>query len=164
MNRIGIAKEVFLKETILDLYVALNGDVNNVYIGGSYALFLHDVILHKAPEDIDIIIHIPTSEQLKKIELLSTIKSTDCYNREQSIKIKKETHTINIIINDKPNLHTTLCYKCGEYMFLVKGVESVMEARRAYGNRKKDLVSSLKLKELNFNTCVDEKDIRTDNK
>jgi len=144
---------------IYPLYEKLNQNANNVLIGGSLALQLHGLNLDKKPEDIDLVIYKPTPHQEEILDLISLIvpnpTSRDKYTR-RSYKINLGSITLDILVEKHVNIpENLLYYKYQDSIFIkIQSIEKVMEARRSYNEltlRKKDVVSSQKLKELNFN-------------
>lgn len=128
---------------------------NNIVIGGTTALKLHGLILNKEPEDIDVIVYKPTKDQLKLIDVLKLFDDEICESIEygrRSIKLNIDNALLNIVIewhDSKPS--NLLSFKMDYLKLDIQSVENVFKAQRSYNKRKKDLESSIKLKELNFN-------------
>jgi len=138
------------------IYNLLNSN-NNVIIGGSYSLLLHGLITHEKPNDIDLIIYSPTHEQKKYLEFLSlmtisTPKKTE-YER-RSYKIKIDDILVDILVSEEKLPDNLLSITKYDTTFKIQDIKGVFKARQAYNKvkiRRKDVIASSKLKELNFN-------------
>ena len=135
-----------------------DNNINNLVIGGTKALELHGIITPEPPDDIDIIVYNPTKSQLDMLSAYSLIDedtntiSTVEYGR-RSIKIVGSFMKLNFIIShDK--LPTDLLSSnilFNNLPMKVQSISNIFKAQKSYNNRTKDLIRSIKLKELNFN-------------
>ena len=139
-----------------------------------HALNLHGIKLHREPNDVDIIIYNPTSEQLVILESLKDLDqiTNRPYGQEvRVIKLKTEyfglSSNLDIIIEteNKPQglLLTTFSTKDGIIYIPIQSIENVVKAKSSYKfrvhddnstleyARLKDLKDLIELKNINFN-------------
>ena len=150
----------------------------NVVIGGTCALIAHGLNVGREPNDLDVIIYRPSTEQLRyldSIRLFSLKHSTgtgadltgDLHLR--SLKFKKNGLILNILFErDKAKPSFLLRFWDAGASYKIQDIASVIEAKNSYilqphttgltGERYarvKDLFDFQQLKNLNFNTPYD---------
>ena len=151
-----------------------------VVIGGTCALIAHGLNVGQEPNDLDVIIYRPSTEQLRyldSIRLFSLKPSTgtgadltgDSNFGLRSLKFKKNGLILNILLErDKAKPAFLLRFWEAGASYKIQDVASVIEAKNSYvlqpnttgltGERYarvKDLFDFQQLKNLNFNTPYD---------
>lgn len=150
---------------IAPFYHQFLDETKNIVIGGSFALALHGVVLHKQPEDVDLVLYSPNLDQIAKLTGMKPF----CLNNNQVPKYERRSYKFNVsgVFTNKPVQvdllldngsvpEDLLCINFGGTIFYIQSVEGVFEARRKYIKgerwiRVKDHVSTQQLKQLNFN-------------
>ena len=127
----------------------------NLVLGGSTALNLHGINTNKMPEDLDVIIYLPTGGQLnflKSIEDFSDFEQDTGYEQVYKFKKVKDdcTFTLDILIEQCPLPENLLLFKSESVLFKIQDINNIIAAKSSYG-REKDLKDLLHLKNLNFN-------------
>jgi len=144
----------------INIFKSLNNGNNNVVIGGSLSLAIHGLNLHTIPKDVDMIIYSPSKQQIEILKVLSIFSEknpvTNTYQR-RSFKIKVNDIYIDIIVEHKKTIpNNLLILKHNNCEFKIQSIKNVFQARKEYVEhnqniRVKDYISTIKLKELNFN-------------
>lgn len=140
-----------------DLYNVLNIN-DNVVVGGTFSLLLHDLNLKDKPRDIDLIIYNPTKEQIEILNFykIFTINNPvkDKYQR-RSYKIKIKDIQVDILLEYHYELpKDLLLFKFKDHYFKIQNIDNVFNAKRLYNRneiRRKDLIQSNYIKQNNFN-------------
>lgn len=131
---------------------SINDD--NVVLGGTNALLLHGLKMSREPNDLDIIIYRPNSEQVAKIHNYAKANSgvdnrisEDDAVIYDSIKVTDiKGNVINFIFESREKRKNLLLWKG----INVESIEGVINAKSGY-NREKDVKDFEDLKKSNFN-------------
>lgn len=142
-------------DSILDIYNVLNLN-DNLVIGGTFSLILHDLKVNVEPGDIDLIIYNPTKEQIKILDFYKVFcekNPIDKYQR-RSYKMKINNIQLDILIENKEVSKELLYFKYKDIYFKVQDINNVFNAKQSYNYneiRRKDLIQSNFMKQNNFN-------------
>lgn len=162
--------EKYLNEFWNEL-IKLIGDYDNVVIAGSNVLQAHGLKLNWTPEDLDIVVFLPTDNQLS--EVVDNDKYEVCLSYEEaerremnkddfiprSYKMSRKGLTLNIILErDKPRPSSLLYIAHRERYFPVNSIANIISAKVSYASgdvkqfmRAKDMQHLISLKNNNFN-------------
>lgn len=138
----------------------------NVVIGGTHALFLHGIIMHRAADDIDLIIFQPTDEQRQYVQKICAGDDNEAdkddyedadYNTDnhRSYKLAVKAVTVNFLLSTEELPDQLLLFSGGNTILRVNSVQNIIDAKSAYFNgeafRAKDVKDCEHLKQYNFN-------------
>jgi len=144
------------------IFDVLKNDAScEMIIAGTTALGLHGLVLDKFPEDLDVLLYCPDNVDIEFFKVLTKLYPTgledkcslDISNyKRRSRKLKINNNIVDFIKIQKHHiLPNYLTLEVENIVFKIQPVEEVIDARRGYGKRNKDLISSLALKHYNFN-------------
>lgn len=114
----------------------------NVLIGGTSAIVLHGLKLSRFVDDLDIVIYSPTDAQKAQLKNLKWLDIEDKGNYPtNNLKIKKDDMIINVLTEEGELPGNLLNYKG----IPIQSVAGVLEAKRSYNLRPKDMIDYIAL-------------------